>query len=169
MKIMTSGHLPGNKIIRVRVAAKELKGQEAVAALGRYSVEVATDGKAEQAKQDTVPVLTSQEAVKLAGAVRNLTKAVLRETDTLVRYGVEEFLLLLPETDISGSKYVVDRLKLVMGNTPFIHNNQRIEIRFSAGVAALKAQENGRALVLRADEALYRAKHSGRGRIEIAS
>lgn len=101
--------------------------------------------------------------------VANLTKAVLRETDTLVRYGVEEFLLLLPETDISGSKYVVDRLKLVMGNTPFIHNNQRIEIRFSAGVAALKAQENGRALVLRADEALYRAKHSGRGRIEIAS
>ncbi len=101
--------------------------------------------------------------------VANLTKAVLRETDILVRYGVEEFLLILPETDISGSKYVVDRLKLVTGNTPFIHKNQRIEIRFSAGVAAMKEEENGRALVLRADEALYKAKHTGRGRIELAS
>ncbi|SFN30794.1 diguanylate cyclase (GGDEF) domain-containing protein [Formivibrio citricus] len=100
--------------------------------------------------------------------VANLTKAVLRETDTLVRYGVEEFLLLLPETDLSGCKYVVDRLKLVTGNTPFIYKNQRIEIRFAAGIAALKQDENGRALVLRADEALYKAKHSGRDRIEVA-
>ena len=100
--------------------------------------------------------------------VANITKAVLRESDTLVRYDMEEFLLILPETDLSGGRYVIDRLKLVTGNTPFIHKNQRLEIRFSAGVAALKTDENGRALVLRADEALYRAKHSGRGRIEVA-
>lgn len=84
MKIVTSGHLPGNKIMRLRVAAKELKGQAAIDTLGKYSVEVATDGKAEQSKQETVPVLTSAEAVKLAGAVRSLTKAVLegRKTQT---------------------------------------------------------------------------------------
>jgi len=100
--------------------------------------------------------------------VANLAKAVLRDTDILVRYGGEEFLVLLPETDLPGAKYVVDRLRLVAGNTPFIHKNQRIDVRFSVGVAALKAEENGRALILRADEALYRAKHSGRGRVEIA-
>lgn len=82
MKIATSGHLPGNKIIRVRVAAKELKGQEAIDALSKYSVDVATDGKADQAKQETVPVLTPQEAAKLAGAVRSLTKAVLEGRKT---------------------------------------------------------------------------------------
>jgi hypothetical protein len=82
MKIVTSGHLPGNKIMRLRVAAKELKGAEAVAALTKYSVEVATDGKAEQAKQETVPALTKDEAKKLAGAVRNLTKAVLEGRKT---------------------------------------------------------------------------------------
>lgn len=99
--------------------------------------------------------------------VTNLAKAVLRDSDLLVRQGVEEFLVLLPETDLSGARYVVDRLKLVTGNTPLIHKNQRIEIRFSAGMAALKEEENGRALLLRAEEALYRAKHSGRGKIEI--
>lgn len=100
--------------------------------------------------------------------VANLAKAVLRDSDLLVRYSAEEFLLLLPETDASSARYVVDRLKLVTGNTPFIYHNQRIEIHFSAGIAALKVEENGRALVLRADEALYRAKHSGRGKIELA-
>ena len=77
MKIAVSGHLPGNKIVRLRLAGKELKGQEAIDALGKYSVEVVSDGKAEQSKQETVPVLTSQEAIKVAVAVRNLTKAVL--------------------------------------------------------------------------------------------
>ena len=100
--------------------------------------------------------------------VTNLTKAVLRESDVLVRYGGEEFLLLLVDTDIRGASYVVDRLKLVATRTPYIHHNQRIDVRFSAGVAQLKDEENGRALLLRADEALYRAKQSGRGKTEIA-
>lgn len=98
----------------------------------------------------------------------NLAKAVLRESDLLVRYGMDEFLLLLPETDLSGTRYVAERLRLVCGNTPLIHKSQRVEIRFSAGAATLKSDENGRALILRADEALHQAKHSGRGKLEIA-
>ncbi|GAB7126252.1 hypothetical protein JCM19000A_07590 [Silvimonas sp. JCM 19000] len=98
----------------------------------------------------------------------NLAKAVLRETDTLVRYGGEEFLVMLPETDHRGAQYVIDRLRVVANKSPFMHKSQRIEVTFSSGIATLKDDENGRALVLRADEALYRAKHSGRGRIEVA-
>ena len=98
----------------------------------------------------------------------NLAKVVLRETDSLVRYGGEEFLVLLPETDQHGAQYVVDRLRVVAAKTPFMHKAQRIDVTFSSGIAALKDDENGRAVVLRADEALYRAKHSGRGRIEIS-
>ncbi|HSC79660.1 MAG TPA: GGDEF domain-containing protein [Chitinolyticbacter sp.] len=100
--------------------------------------------------------------------VANLARAVLRESDMLVRYGSEEFLLLLPETDLNGARFVVDRMRLVAGKTPFMHHAQRIDVSFSSGVALLGAEENGRALVLRADEALYRAKHSGRGRVEVA-
>ncbi|WP_373279514.1 GGDEF domain-containing protein [Chitiniphilus eburneus] len=100
--------------------------------------------------------------------IANLARAVLRETDFLVRYGGEEFLLLLPETDLHGASYVADRLRLVASKTPFMHHNRRVEISFSSGIAELHDDENGRALVLRADEALYRAKHTGRGRVEIA-
>ena len=100
--------------------------------------------------------------------VCNLAKAALRDSDMLVRYGEDEFLLLLPETDAAGARYVVERMRQVMVNTPFIYQSQRIELHFSAGIAALKADENGRALVLRADEARDRARHSGRGRIELA-
>jgi diguanylate cyclase len=98
----------------------------------------------------------------------NLTKAVLRESDILIRYGGEEFLILLVDTDMKGAAYVIDRLRLVTGRTPYMHHAQRIEIRFSSGIAQLRNDENGRALVLRADEALYRAKNSGRGKTELA-
>ena len=98
----------------------------------------------------------------------NLTKAVLRESDILVRYGGEEFLILLLDTDLKGASYVIDRLRLVTGRTPYMHHAQRIEVRFSAGIAQLRDDENGRAMVLRADEALYRAKNSGRSKTELA-
>ncbi|QLG88605.1 GGDEF domain-containing protein [Chitinibacter bivalviorum] len=98
----------------------------------------------------------------------NLTKAVLRESDILVRYGGEEFLILLVDTDSKGAAYVIDRLRLVTGRTPYMHHAQRIEVKFSAGIAQLRDDENGRAMVLRADEALYRAKNSGRSKTELA-
>ncbi|UXY15050.1 GGDEF domain-containing protein [Chitiniphilus purpureus] len=100
--------------------------------------------------------------------VANLARAVLRETDLLIRYGGEEFLVLLPETDLPGASFMVDRMRLVASKSAFMHHNQRVEISFSTGIAKLNPDENGRALVLRADEALYRAKHTGRGRVEIA-
>ncbi|GHD66669.1 GGDEF domain-containing protein [Jeongeupia chitinilytica] len=101
--------------------------------------------------------------------VANLTRVVLRESDLLVRYGGEEFLILLADTDINGASYVIDRLRTVAGRTPFVHKGQRVEVSFSTGIAELQPDENGRALLLRADEALYRAKNAGKSRTEIAS
>ncbi|MBM3117189.1 GGDEF domain-containing protein [Jeongeupia naejangsanensis] len=100
--------------------------------------------------------------------VANLTRVVLRENDLLVRYGGEEFLILLTDTDVNGASYVIDRLRTVAGRTPFLHKGQRIEVSFSTGIAQLRPDENGRALLLRADEALYRAKNTGKSRTEIA-
>ncbi|MDK2126290.1 GGDEF domain-containing protein [Parachitinimonas caeni] len=92
----------------------------------------------------------------------SVAKAVLRDSDTLVRYGGEEFLLLLPETDLHGAGFLLDRLRHVNLKTPFFQQQQRIEVRFSAGLAQWRPDENGHAMVLRADEALNQAKHSGR-------
>lgn len=97
----------------------------------------------------------------------NIAKAVLRDADTLARYGTEQFLILLPETEMSGTRYVIERLRTVAGNTPFIHKSKRIEIIFTAGGSTLKMDENGRSMVLRAADALGKARHAGRGGIEL--
>lgn len=98
----------------------------------------------------------------------SIAKAVLRETDVLVRYGGEEFLLLLPETDGNGARFLIDRLRQVNAKTPFFHHSKHIDVRFSTGIATLKGDENGHAMLIRADEAMYRAKNSGRDQVIFA-
>jgi len=97
-----------------------------------------------------------------------ITRSVLRETDIVVRYGGEEFLMIFPETDLNGARFVVDRLKLVVQKTPLIYEGRKISLNFSAGIAQLQPDENGSALVLRADRAVLQAKRDGRNRIVVA-
>jgi diguanylate cyclase len=97
-----------------------------------------------------------------------ISKSVLRETDIIVRYGGEEFLLILPDTDINGARFVLDRLQLVVNKTPLVYEGRKIAVSFSAGLAQLKADENGSALVIRADRAMLQAKAEGRNRIVAA-
>ncbi|WP_059420961.1 GGDEF domain-containing protein [Sulfuricella sp. T08] len=95
-------------------------------------------------------------------------KSVMREADVLVRYGGEEFLIVLPDSDIRGANFVIDRLRQVIQKSPMIYEGKRIEATFSGGLAQLKPDENGHSLLLRADKALYEAKQSGRNRFKIA-
>lgn len=97
-----------------------------------------------------------------------IAKSVLRESDTLVRYGGEEFLIILPETDLNGAQYVLDRLKQAFQKNPLVYDGKPILMTFSAGVARLTKDENGHGLVMRADAALYQAKHDGRNCTKIA-
>jgi diguanylate cyclase len=106
---------------------------------------------------------------RLLAHVSMIAKSVLRETDSLVRYGGEEFLLILPEADLKGAEFVIDRLRIVIGRSPLVYNQKKIVVTFSGGLAQLKEDENGHNLVLRADRALYDAKHAGRNRVCIAA
>lgn len=98
-----------------------------------------------------------------------IAKSVLRESDVLVRYGGEEFLVILPDSDVKGAEFVLDRLKSVIRRSPLIYENKKIDITFSGGIAQLKADENGHALILRADAALYEAKRAGRNCFRVSS
>lgn len=98
----------------------------------------------------------------------NLAKSVMRKSDALVRYGGEEFSLLLPDTDVRGAMFVLGRLKMLVGKSPLAHQGHYISTTFSAGIAMLKGDENGHALLNRADQALYFAKQSGRDCIKLA-
>jgi diguanylate cyclase len=99
----------------------------------------------------------------------SLVRSVLRKSDALVRYGGEEFTLLLPDTDARGVLLVLGRLRQVMQKSPLMFDGKRINTTFSAGVATLAADENGHALLRRADDALYQAKANGRDKIVTAA
>jgi diguanylate cyclase len=98
----------------------------------------------------------------------NLIKSVLRKSDALVRYGGEEFTLILPETDERGAVLVLARLQQLMKRSPLKFEGREINTTFSAGVAGLSPDENGHSLLRRADEALYAAKNGGRDQIKVA-
>lgn len=104
----------------------------------------------------------------LLAHISMVARSVLRESDALVRYGGEEFLLILPDADIQGAQFVVDRLRDVIARSPLIYDQHRIEVTFSCGIARLEEGENGHSLVLRADRALYDAKRAGRNCTRIA-
>ncbi len=102
-----------------------------------------------------------------------IVREQLRDTDHVVRYGGEEFLLILPETSLRDATLVVERIRLVLTRTPVFVSEKTgsIQITISAGVAGFPTSAVGSAeeLIHLADEALLHAKRSGRDRVCLAS
>lgn len=96
------------------------------------------------------------------------TKKVMRETDALVRYGGEEFVVLLPETDLAGAQRLAEKIREAVEASVFGDDGHVLKLTCSLGVAALLEKEAGPELIDRADKALYEAKSSGRNRVVIA-
>ncbi len=97
-----------------------------------------------------------------------------RKGDVLVRYGGEEFLLLLPGATVAKAAEIADRMRVKLASAPLVLTPSdggkqiSIDIRISAGVAQLLARETGEQLFKRADQALYSAKAGGRNRVEVS-
>jgi diguanylate cyclase len=83
----------------------------------------------------------------------------------MARYGGEEFLILLPETPLKEAKHVMTRLQRELTRRYFLHNNDRLLITFSAGVAERERGEGAESVIQRADKAVYAAKQAGRNRV----
>ena len=91
----------------------------------------------------------------------------LRTSDLAGRIGGEEFLLVLPETDMEGALLLAERLRVATGEVAFDLSTGPITVTCSLGVAQRSvADRDGGALLARADGALYRAKREGRNRLE---
>jgi diguanylate cyclase len=95
----------------------------------------------------------------------DVTRSTLRPTDLLARYGGEEFVIILPDTDTDEGVRVMTRVQRELTKNFFLHNNERVLITFSAGVAQRQPSEPPDQTLKRADMALYEAKHSGRNRV----
>ena len=103
----------------------------------------------------------------LKEAVR-VVKAQLRDGDMLARVGGEEFLVLLPMTDLAAAVQLADRLRLTLEATTVIENGIAIRMPASFGVAELMGNEGYNDWYRRADTALYKAKSAGRNTLVAA-
>jgi diguanylate cyclase (GGDEF)-like protein len=100
--------------------------------------------------------------------VARIVVAALRPTDLAARFGGEEFVILLPDTDLDGACVAAERLRSAVAATAIeIPDGRTIgPVTISLGVAELTATDDAAAILWRADEALYRAKEGGRNAVE---
>jgi diguanylate cyclase (GGDEF)-like protein len=92
----------------------------------------------------------------------------LRPHDLLVRYGGEEFAILLPDTGIESAKAIAERLRTTVATSEIHSGDLGFKITISIGIALAKQESKLEDFFAEADRALYRAKESGRNRVEIA-
>ncbi|TVO58280.1 diguanylate cyclase [Denitromonas halophila] len=104
-------------------------------------------------------------------ALQHLAEVIrgnLRPQDSLGRYGGEEFVVILPDTDVEHAVAAVTRLQRALTTRYFLAEGQKLLITFSAGVARLEADEAAATAIDRADKAMYRAKRAGKNRVMVA-
>jgi diguanylate cyclase (GGDEF)-like protein len=94
-----------------------------------------------------------------------LLKRYTRDVDMVGRFGGEEFVAILPNTNKNGAYRFAEKIRSIVEKTKFMYKNTRIPITISGGVAE-RAEANSKEEVLKkADERLYLAKNNGRNRI----
>lgn len=120
-----------------------------------------------KAINDTHGHLAGSRTLVEVGAVLEKT---VRDADVLIRYGGDEFVILFPETPLSGGLVIAERIRHVIGSTKFLESHQ-IEARVSAsiGIAAYpESADDVRGLISCADQAMYEAKALGKNRVVTA-
>jgi len=98
-------------------------------------------------------------------AAAKLMHQALRTSDELFRFGGEEFVILLPATDIGGAHIVAERIRKGMASHACHCDGEEITVTASIGVAQLEKGDNQHQLFDKADRAVYRAKVLGRNQV----
>jgi len=93
-------------------------------------------------------------------ALADLLRRSIRAVDTLVRYGGEEFVIVMPETELAGALVAAQRIFAHLAETEI--GPQKLRVTVSIGAATGATDD----LLVRADQALYAAKRAGKNRVE---
>lgn len=108
---------------------------------------------------DTLGHLVGDQVLKEIG---QRIRAALREFDLVGRFGGEEFCILLENTSPHTAGQIAERIRARIGNEPVQAAGNSVEITISQGLAIWNSRDNGKSLLQRADQAMYRAKQTGR-------
>jgi diguanylate cyclase (GGDEF)-like protein len=112
---------------------------------------------------DTYGHVYGDEVLKVIAAI---IKKNIRVSDQLFRTGGEEFAILLPETEIQDGRAICERLRTFVQHTSFINNNEKVPITISLGLAKYEG-ETVEGFMDKTDQALYKAKRTGRNKVVI--
>ena len=99
--------------------------------------------------------------------IAELVRDDVRIADSVGRYGGEEFIVVLPKTDLDSAVIVAERIREIIQASEMIASEGKVfSVTVSQGLSSYRADDDKDSLISRADEALYRAKENGRNRVE---
>ncbi len=104
---------------------------------------------------------------KVLQLISRQVKKGTRETDFLSRYGGEEFVVILPQSDAEAALKVGEKIRTQVANSPFHFKGARVQITISCGIASFAAGYRIEQVFDAADKALYKAKQNGRNQCHI--
>jgi diguanylate cyclase (GGDEF)-like protein len=102
-------------------------------------------------------------------AVAKWIKESLRSSDVVFRFGGEEFVILLSDTDLAGAELLAERIRNTIECHTLAYDMATIKVTASLGVGALREEDTIETFVKRADDAMYKAKRGGRNQVVSAS
>ena len=98
--------------------------------------------------------------------VANIIRSTIRNSDICGRFGGEEFIIVLPNTKLSGAMKLAERIRGNIEKNDFIFQDKKIPITVSIGITSASKNDTLFSIIERVDEALYEAKNKGRNRVE---
>jgi diguanylate cyclase (GGDEF)-like protein len=101
--------------------------------------------------------------------VASALRGVLRAQDSIARWGGEEFLFLLPDTDLHGAGVVAEKLRVALEGAPITFAERRVPVAMTFGVAVCTRGATVEDAIQRADRALYSGKQSGKNQVVLES
>ncbi len=102
-------------------------------------------------------------------SVAKWIKQRIRRSDMLFRYGGEEFVILLSDTDVVGAEILAEKVRQKLDQHTLAHDMAALKLTASFGVAGWRNQESLSQLIDRADNAMYIAKKRGRNQVVVAN
>lgn len=102
-------------------------------------------------------------------AVAKWIKENLRSSDMVFRFGGEEFVVLLSDTDIDGAKLLAERIRTSIEQHTLAYDMNAIKVTASLGVSSLCNEDTLESFISRADDAMYQAKRGGRNQVVFAA